>query len=108
MGSVTSVVILQVSSIPSMEELHRNFYLRFFTSDSHICLITTSFPESPHDFEIVKEHQDFTSCFKVNMLRVAYLLIYFTYDFPQGKVPFAMFLILEVFVGFYASSPKFN
>ena len=46
--------------------------------------------------DVIEENQDFTSCFKVNMLGVAYLLIYFTYNFSQGKMPFATFLILKV------------
>lgn len=57
--------------------------------------MTTPLPESLRDFDIVKENQDFASCFKVNMLRVAYLLIYFTYHFSQGEMSFATFLILK-------------
>lgn len=73
--------------------LQRNFTcppsppVRNFTeiSTSSVSFLNRTCASSPlpslnlhHKFDIVEENQGFTSCFKANLLTIAYLLIYFT------------------------------
>ena len=76
---------LQVFSLLSSEKLDRNFCLICLVFESHSCLITTPLTASPPEFDIVEGNSDFALCFKVTLLRVAYLLIYFTYKITSEE-----------------------